>query len=596
MADFRLLENGTDKRLLENGTDLRILEHGAYAALILTLSPVAWWRLGEASGTAAVAAQGLNGTYVASPTLGVAGPLSGDTNTAVTLNGSTQYVTVPDVAVLDQGNGPYSWTCWVKRSAVGVRAVLISKGSGAPQLEITSDNKVHLYIRGVALAINSTTTISDTTTWHFIAATRTGTTWKMYIDGVDVSDTPGAGGTSVNTTDALNIGRDVLTSDGHHSGAIDEVALFGSALTATNISDLYAAATSAGTTVTPTTASLTLATFAPTVSTPRLAVPTTASLTLTAFAPTVSTPRLAVPTTATLVTASFAPTVTATANVTVTPGVATLVTAGFAPTVTASDNQSVTPTTTALSLATFEPTVSASDNQAVVPGVVALTLTTFAPTVGVPDNQTVTPNVASLSLATFAPSIELSDHQVVTPDAVALVLSAFEPTLTASDHQSVTPTTAALILSSSEPTVTATAHQTAAPVVASLVLTPFAPTVTGGAGLTVTAGVAALSLASFAPDVLLTDNQLVTPAAASLTLSTFAATVTGSGVVVPPTGGGGFQLRRPRRVMSNLPDRLPPKVPVRVTAGAASLTLTTYSPTVEIVEDETTMLLLLSIL
>ena len=57
-------------------------------------SPIAWWRLGDAGGVTAVAAVGPNGTYVNTPTLGVAGLVDGDT--AVRFDrASAEYMDVP---------------------------------------------------------------------------------------------------------------------------------------------------------------------------------------------------------------------------------------------------------------------------------------------------------------------------------------------------------------------------------------------------------------------------------------------------------------------------------------------------------------------
>ncbi|KKK80559.1 hypothetical protein LCGC14_2822270, partial [marine sediment metagenome] len=74
-----------------------------------------------------------------------------------------------------------------------------------------------------------------------------------------------------------------------------------------------------GVTVTPTTIALTLATFAPTVSTPRLVTPGVIALTLATFVPTISTPVTVTPPTLALTLATFAPTATATQNRLVTP-------------------------------------------------------------------------------------------------------------------------------------------------------------------------------------------------------------------------------------------------------------------------------------
>ena len=149
----------------------------------------------------------------------------------------------------------------------------------------------------------------------------------------------------------------------------------------------------AGTSVTPGVASLTLATFAPTVSTPVTVTPGVASLTLT----------------------GQAPTVTATANQSVTPGVGSLTLTGFAPTVTATANQSVTPGAASLTLTGLAPTVTAGGSVSLTPDTASLTLTGLAPTVTATANQSVTPGTASLTLTGLAPTVTATANQSVTP-------------------------------------------------------------------------------------------------------------------------------------------------------------------------------------
>jgi hypothetical protein len=136
------------------------------------------------------------------------------------------------------------------------------------------------------------------------------------------------------------------------------------------------------------------------------------------------------PSTASLALSAFAPTVTATQNQLVTPGVATLTLTTFAPTVTAP--ALVTPGLATLVLATFAPSVSATDNVLVTPGVAAFNLATFAPVVTATANVTVTPATAALVLATFAPSVTATDNILITPGVAALNLSTYAPTVTAS--------------------------------------------------------------------------------------------------------------------------------------------------------------------
>lgn len=203
-----------------------------------------------------------------------------------------------------------------------------------------------------------------------------------------------------------------------------------------------------GANVTPTTASLTLTTFAPTVSTPRLCTPTTLALTLTTFAPTVSTPRLCTPTTLALTLTAFAPTIVNPKSATPTTLALTLTT--FAPTVTGGQGLTVTPTTAALTLVTFAPTVV--NPKSATPTTLALTLSTFAPTVSTP--RTVTPTTLSLSLTTFAPTVVLP--KLVTPSKLALILTTFAPSISTGDI-TVVPSTLALSLAGYAPTVSTAA-------------------------------------------------------------------------------------------------------------------------------------------
>lgn len=117
-----------------------------------------------------------------------------------------------------------------------------------------------------------------------------------------------------------------------------------------------------------------------TVSASVTVTPGTAALTTARFAPTVLTPRLVTPGTKALTTARFAPTVTIDNRVV--PGTKALTTARFSPTVLTP--RLVTPGTKALTLTTFAPTVTATSSLILTPGKASLTLTTFAPTVTVP--------------------------------------------------------------------------------------------------------------------------------------------------------------------------------------------------------------------
>lgn len=129
--------------------------------------------------------------------------------------------------------------------------------------------------------------------------------------------------------------------------------------------------------VTPGTASLTIATFAPVVLAPLTVTPGVASLTITTFSPTILTPVQVTPGVASLTLTTFAPVVTQ--GMTVTPGTASLVLTAFAPLVLTP--RVVTPGTVSLAIQTFAPSVLTVVE--VTPGTLSLVITGYVPTVRV---------------------------------------------------------------------------------------------------------------------------------------------------------------------------------------------------------------------
>src|SRR5574343_441605 len=186
-------------------------------------------------------------------------------------------------------------------------------------------------------------------------------------------------------------------------------------------------AVSANVVCTPDPASLTLTTFAPTVTATdnKTVTPSTASLTLTTFAPAIVLGTVVTPGTASLTLTTFAPSLVF--GTVVTPSTTALTLTTFAPTVTVSDNKTATPSTVALTLTTFAPTVTASDHKTVTPSTAALALTTFAPTIVTP--VTVTPDTAGLTLTTFAPTASITAGTTVVPSTAALTITTYAPTV-----------------------------------------------------------------------------------------------------------------------------------------------------------------------
>ena len=209
-----------------------------YAATVLADAPAAYWRLGETAGTVAVAAAGtLNGSYLGNPLLGRPGALRGDPNLAVSLNGTSSYIAVPDAAKLDTGD-VVTLELWVKRAKIGTSQGLLSKGTGAYQLYMTALNEVALHKAGNGAIARSSVRLTDTTAFHHIAVTKNAAATRIYLDGVDRTSAA-TNRTLVNTATGLAIG----TGAGPFSGVVDEVAIYPRALSAAAVQQHYAAGT-----------------------------------------------------------------------------------------------------------------------------------------------------------------------------------------------------------------------------------------------------------------------------------------------------------------------------------------------------------------
>ena len=128
---------------------------------------------------------GTNGFYL---------PFSGGTTTsyAGSFNGSSQYISVTPNTSLQFGSGDFTIECWVYKSANGSTydgiCQLGTNSSGNDGFYLIASNTATGYefgSQGVAIC-SYNGSIRDSQ-WHHIAVSRTGTTTRMFIDGVQRS-------------------------------------------------------------------------------------------------------------------------------------------------------------------------------------------------------------------------------------------------------------------------------------------------------------------------------------------------------------------------------------------------------------------------
>lgn len=211
-----------------------------YRKILLGTNPVAYWRVDEPSGTSAVDAtgNGHTGAYYNTPTLGVAGLLAGDTDTAVTFAAaSNQYMSVPDAVGLRM---PGAIALWVKTTQAAL-AFFVSKcvpSTSGWEIQLNADGTVSVIVHsaGAYTPLNGSVGVHDGNP-HFIVAQVDGSNMSLYIDGA--LDRSGAGVMVAGTTQITFGTRSGIGYS--YSGTIDEPAIWNRALTLIEIANLYTA-------------------------------------------------------------------------------------------------------------------------------------------------------------------------------------------------------------------------------------------------------------------------------------------------------------------------------------------------------------------
>jgi len=205
-------------------------------------SPAAYWRLGEASGYPQDASAGNHHVTVigGTPVYSVAGALTGDSDTAMTFDGSTEYLSAPSSPGFDLGDGPLTVECWAKRSSFAAWGAPLAKtGTNGYGIAFNPSDYFALTVSGFG-AIATSSSITTDTGWHHYVATKNGSTRTIYKDGNDVT-TLGTNQTVVNTGGAVELGRKAGAD--WFAGSLDEVAIYASVLSPARVQAHYTAAT-----------------------------------------------------------------------------------------------------------------------------------------------------------------------------------------------------------------------------------------------------------------------------------------------------------------------------------------------------------------
>lgn len=235
-----------------------------YATTVLADNPVGYYRLGESMGPTAddIGSADLDGAYSGGVTYGVSGALYGSSNTAVTLNGSDGIATIPnDASHQFAPLGAFTLEAWVNTNTGGgtfLPFVSNWTGSGGYFMALYSPSGASGPFQllgqisgtgGTAYKHTNTTTNLADGEWHHVVLTHadgtaTAAGLSLYVDGTLqttlISDTIGDPITSIANGVPLYIGtRDDAI---FYQGSVDEVAIYGTAFTGSQVLAHYNAA------------------------------------------------------------------------------------------------------------------------------------------------------------------------------------------------------------------------------------------------------------------------------------------------------------------------------------------------------------------
>ena len=220
-----------------------------YATVIEnTPNLLGYWRFTTAS-QANSEVNGYTGTLMGGAAVGDAnsGPsVTGDrSNKALVLDGATGVVTTSLSGQIDQQGSIVAWFYLTALPSTTGRAFYIageSQFGNDFDLQIDPDDMLKFFTEaGAHVTAPVAFTAADLNQWHSVVATFTANaTRNLYLDG-NLVDSNVPGGHSVNTA-PLTIGESSVFTGRFFAGRIDEVAVFDRELTATEVADIYAAA------------------------------------------------------------------------------------------------------------------------------------------------------------------------------------------------------------------------------------------------------------------------------------------------------------------------------------------------------------------
>lgn len=218
-----------------------------YSQRVLILSPIAYWKLNETSGTVAIATAGANGAYArdASTMTVAAGPIAG--TTAPLFDGTNDYVNIYSTGLAAAFNpNEISISCWFKVAAAqwtdGVIRTLVNLDvdNATNYFRLTkndtSNQLAYNYRSNSTNHVDNATCTAITWQHYCVVASQTSDSITSYLNGIqDSIITPLAAWAGALSNARCFIGDRIATHANPFIGYIAQVAIFAKALNSSQV-------------------------------------------------------------------------------------------------------------------------------------------------------------------------------------------------------------------------------------------------------------------------------------------------------------------------------------------------------------------------
>lgn len=246
-GQFVLRHEGRNYRTLLTGDPFVSADRGD--------NPLAYWRLGETTGTTAADSKktgflnpALNGTYFGGVTLGQSGALAGDANLSAGFDGVNDYVEIANESAFDGLTTRLTVEAWVKTAGWSrTWETLVSKGDSSWRLSRYNNSRQVSFDTSSAAGAHSLigTSNLDDNRWHHVVGVYDGVAKYLYVDGILEAFAPYRQAILQNDF-PVRLGENAQATGRYFRGQLDEVALYARALSPLEVLDHFRAGGGAG--------------------------------------------------------------------------------------------------------------------------------------------------------------------------------------------------------------------------------------------------------------------------------------------------------------------------------------------------------------